>query len=58
LALAEPDEPAELDDEEQLASAIALALMTPVIRKSLGRREMRFMSGGVHQLFVPWVCRW
>jgi hypothetical protein len=52
LAL-EPDElDAPEDAEEQPASAIAPALTIPVIRRSLCRREVRFMSGSVHQLFV------
>jgi len=50
LGLDEPDAPE--DAEEQPASAIAPALMIPEIRRSLCRREVRFMSRSVHQLFV------
>jgi len=50
LGLDEPDAPE--DAEEQPASAIAPALMIPGIRRSLCRREVRFMSRSVHQLFV------
>jgi hypothetical protein len=53
LALGGLDEPdAPEDAEEQPASAIAPALMIPEIRRSLCRREVRFMSRSVHQLFV------
>jgi hypothetical protein len=56
LALDFAPELAELgapeDAEEQPASAMAPAPMIPVIRRSLGRRGVRFMSRSVHQLFV------
>ena len=56
LELDEPDAPE--DAEEQPASAIAAALMIPVIRRSLCRREVRFMSRSVHELFVRWMTEW
>ena len=53
LELDEPDAPE--DAEEQPASAMAPALMIPVIRRSLSRGEVRFMSRSVHQVVVRWM---
>ena len=56
LELAEPDAPE--DAEEQPASAMAPALMIPVIRRSLCRREVRFMSRSVPEVFVRCMSEW
>jgi hypothetical protein len=40
------------EEEEQAAAASAQALIIPVSRKTLWRREVRFMSGRLPQLVV------